>query len=427
MKNFISLLILFCVASINAQISLPVDFENDQVLIEDIVNFDGGTGSVVSNPQIDNNNPSEQVGVITRDGGNIWAGSYIELDSYLDFSTNTHISMSVYTPISGLTVKFKLEGGNGAQTERDAYSTQSNDWETLTWSFAGEPSNTYNKLVLMFDFGNVGDGGANSTFYFDNINSFDPSGGLNQIDLPVTFEDPEVYYTVIDFEGNGPSTIVEEGGNHYVQVIKNNESGTSAGVTIGTEEGFATNIPITSSDTKMYAHVFVEGTTQTSIPVRFKIENSNDPTQSVETEAFTSVAGEWEVLEFDFSNEASGTAALNTSYPFNMASIFFNFGTTGDNETIYRLDNISFGSPISLSMNDNISTSYRLYPNPVVDKINIIGIDGTERVTVTDILGKELFKGLGIQEINLSNYGKGSYFITLSKENKNHTFKIIKK
>ena len=427
MKNFISLLILFCAASINAQISLPVDFENNQVLIEDIVNFDGGTGSVVSNPQIDDNNPSEQVGVITRDGGNIWAGSYIELDSYLDFSTNTHISMSVYTPISGLTVKFKLEGGNGAQTERDAYSTQSNDWETLTWSFAGEPSNTYNKLVLMFDFGNVGDGGANSTFYFDNINSFDPSGGLNQIDLPVTFEDPEVYYTVIDFEGNGPSTIVEEGGNHYVQVIKNNESGTSAGVTIGTEEGFATNIPVTSSDTKMYAHVFVEGTTQTSIPVRFKIENSNDPTQSVETEAFTSVAGEWEVLEFDFSNEASGTAALNTSYPFNMASIFFNFGTTGNNETIYRLDNISFGSPISLSMNDNISTSYRLYPNPVVDKINIIGIDGTERVTVTDILGKELFKGLGIQEINLSNYGKGSYFITLSKENKNHTFKIIKK
>ena len=427
MKNFISLLILFCIASINAQISLPVDFENDQVLIEDIVNFDGGTGSVVSNPQIDDNNPSEQVGVITRDGGNIWAGSYIELDSYLDFSTNTHISMSVYTPISGLTVKFKLEGNNGAQTERDAYSTQSNNWETLTWSFAGEPSNTYNKLVLMFDFGNVGDGGENSTFYFDNINSFDPSGGLNQIDLPVTFEDPEVYYTVIDFEGNGPSTIVEEGGNHYVQVIKNDESGTSAGVTIGTEEGFATNIPVTSSDTKMYAHVYVDGTTQIGIPVRFKIENSNDPTQSVETEAFTSVAGEWEVLEFDFSNEASGTAALNTSYPFNMASIFFNFGTTGDNETIYRLDNISFGSPISLSINDNISTSYRLYPNPVVDKINIIGIEGTEKVTVTDILGKELFKGLGVQEINLSNYGKGSYFITLSKENKSHTFKVIKK
>ena len=427
MKKFFSLLIIFFIASTNAQISLPIDFENDQVLNEDIVNFNGGSGSVINNPQFDDNNTSGYVGVIIRDGGDIWAGSYIELDSYLDFSTDTHISMSVYTPISGLTVKFKLEGDNGAQTERDAYTDLSNEWETLSWSFAGEPSNTYNKLVLMFDFGNVGDGSVNSTFYFDNITAFDPSGGLNQIDLPVTFEDSEVYYSLIDFEGNGPSTIVEEGGNHYVQVIKTDESGTSAGVTIGTEVGFATNIPITVSDTKMYAHVYVEGTTQTGIPVRFKIENSNDPTQSVETETFTTVAGGWEVLEFDFSNEATGTAALNTSYPFNMASIFFNFGATGDNETIYLFDNISFGSPISLSINDNISASYSVYPNPFVDKINIVGIDGTEKITVTNILGKELFTGLGIQEINFSNYGKGSYFLTLSKENKSHTFKIIKK
>ena len=427
MKNIFTLLSLFCITSLNAQISLPIDFENDQVLNEDIVNFNGGSGSVVNNPQIDDNNPSENVGVIIRDGGDIWAGSYIELNSYLDFSTDTHISMSVYTPISGLTVKFKLEGDNGAQTERDAYTDLSNEWETLSWSFAGEPSNTYNKLVLMFDFGNIGDGSVNSTFYFDNITAFDPSGGLNQIDLPVTFEDSEVYYSLIDFEGNGPSTIVEEGGNHYVQVIKTDESGTSAGVTIGTEEGFATDIPITSSDTKMYAHVYVEGTTQTGIPVRFKIENSNDPTQSVETEAFTSVAGEWEVLEFDFSNEATGTAALNTSYPFNMASIFFNFGSIGDNETIYRFDNISFGSPISLSINDNVFTSYRVYPNPFINKINIIGIEGDEIISINDILGKEIFRGVGLEEINLSSFEKGTYFLTLSKGSQSSTFKVIKK
>ena len=427
MKNILSLLILFCIPVINAQILLPINFEDDQVLNEDFVNFNGGTGSVAYNPQIDDNNPSENVGVIIRDGGDIWAGSYIELDSYLDFSTDTHISMSVYTPISGLTVKFKLEGDNGAQTERDAYTDLSNEWETLSWSFAGEPSNTYNKLVLMFDFGNVGDGSVNSTFYFDNITAFDPSGGLNQIDLPVTFEDPEVYYSLIDFEGNGPSTIVEEGGNHYVEVIKTDESGTSAGVTIGTEEGFATDIPITSSDTKMYAHVYVEGTTQTGIPVRFKIENSNDPTQSVETEAFTTVAGEWEVLEFDFSNEATGTAALNTSYPFNMASIFFNFGSIGDNETIYRFDNVSFGSPISLSINDNIFTPYRVYPNPFVDKINIIGIEGYEIIFINDILGKEIFRGVGLEEINLSSFEKGTYFLTVSKGSQSSTLKVIKK
>ena len=110
---------LFFINSIQAQINIPIDFENEQITNSDFIDFNGGSGAVVYNPQVDDNNPSEQVGVIIRNGGNIWAGSYIELDSYLDFSVNTHISMNVYTPISGLTVKFKLEGNNGAATERD--------------------------------------------------------------------------------------------------------------------------------------------------------------------------------------------------------------------------------------------------------------------------------------------------------------------
>ena len=417
------ILLLFIPIISFSQINLPIDFENDQVLNEDIVNFDGGSGYVVYNPQIDDNNPSEQVGVIIRDGGSIWAGSYIELDSYLDFSSNTHISMSVYTPIPGLTVRFKLEGDNNAQTERDSYTTLSNGWETLTWSFAGEPSNTYNKLVLMFDFGNVGDGGINSIFYFDNINSFDPSGGLNQIDLPVTFEDPEVYYSVIDFEGNGPSTIVEEGDNHYVQVIKSDESGTSAGVTIGTEEGFATNIPITSSNTKMYVHIYVDGTTQTVIPIRFKIENSNDPTQSVETEAFTTVAGEWEILEFDFNNEATGTASLNTSYSFNMASIFFNFGTIGDNETIYRFDNISFGSPLNIE--ENVLLSNFIYPIPTSENI-FFNSEIELEVTIFNLLGEQVLKKLARKSINIDSLEKGIYFLHLFDGDNILIHKIVK-
>ena len=420
------LLILYSISSIS-QIILPIDFENNQITTDDFVNFDGGAGSVIENPHINNQNPSATIAQIIRDGGQIWAGSYLVLENYLDFSSNTHISMNVYSPISGLTVKFKLEGDGGAQTERDTYTALSNDWETLSWSFAGEPSNTYNKLVLMFDFGNVGDGSVNSTFYFDDITSFDPSGGLSQIDLPVTFEDPTVYYSVIDFEGNGPSTIVEEGGNHYIQVIKTDESGTSAGVTIGTEEGFATTIPITNSDTKMYAHVYVDGTTQTSIPVRLKIENSNDPTQSVETEAFTTVAGDWEILEFDFNNEATGTAALNTSYPFNMASIFFNFGSVGNNDVVYFFDNISFSSPISLGLEDQVIFDYKIYPNPTSNIINIQGDISDLKVIIYDMLGKVLMQSEEQESIDISFLKNGTYFLSLTNNSTNSTYKIIKK
>ena len=320
MKNKFKCLSLFTLIFISnpifGQIELPINFENEQIINSDIIHFNGGSGYVVYNPQIDDGNPSEYVGVIIRDGGDIWAGTYIELDSYLDFSSNTTINMNVLSPYPGLLVKFKIEGDVGEfpsepATERDAFTTKTNECEILSWDFSGEPSNTYRKLVLMFDFGNVGDGTADSTFYYDDIYQTDPSGGLSQMDLPVTFEDPGVYYVLTDFGGNGPSTILETVDGNYARVEKNSGAETWAGVTIGSGAGFLNNIPVTNTDTKMFVHVYVSGTTQTGIPIKLKIENSQDPTQSVETDTYTTVAGEWETMEFDFSNESEGTAALN--------------------------------------------------------------------------------------------------------------------
>ena len=98
-KNIAYLLFILCslffINPIEAQINLPIDFENEQITNDDIIHFNGGSGYVVYNPQIDNDNSSEYVGVIIRDGGDIWAGTYIELDSYLDFSTNTTLNLSL--------------------------------------------------------------------------------------------------------------------------------------------------------------------------------------------------------------------------------------------------------------------------------------------------------------------------------------------
>ena len=421
---------IFFINPIKAQINLPIDFENEQITNDDIIHFNGGSGYVVYNPQIDNDNQSEYVGVVIRDGGDIWAGTYIELDSYLDFSTNTTLNMRVLSPYPGLMVKFKIEGDQGAfpsepATERDSYTTKTNEWEILSWDFSGEPSNTYRKLVLMFDFGNVGDGTADSTFYYDDIYQTDPSGGLSQMDLPVTFEDPSVYYVLTDFGGNGPSTILETVDGNYARVEKNSGAETWAGVTIGSGAGFLNNIPVTNTDTKMFVHVYVSGTTQTGIPVKLKIENSQDPTQSVETDTNTTVAGEWETMEFDFSNESNGTAALNTNFVFDMASIFFNFGSSGNQNIVYYFEKVSFGAP--LSVDDNLPTSYKIYPNPFIDVINVLGIEGDETIIVNDILGKEIFKGIGVEKINLSGFEKGTYFLTLSKGGQSSIFKVIKK
>ena len=427
MKNYILLIVALNTLLSYSQMALPINFEEGQVTTESFFDFNGGNGTVVDNPFITDDNSSNTVGKIVRDGGDIWAGSYL-IVSPLDFTTETTIKMSVYSVSPGLLVKFKLEDDNDpvtAAVERDAYTTKYNQWETLSWSFSGEQSNTFQRLVLMFDFGNTGDGTESSTFYFDDISQFDPTGGLAQIDLPITFDDSSVYYSLIDFEGNGPSTIEGTSSDKYARVEKSSSSGTSAGVTISNESGLENNIPVTSSNSKMYVHTYVTGSSNTGIPVRLKIENKNDPTQSVETEAYTTVVDAYEVLEFDFNNEATGTAALNESYPFNMASLFFNFGSTGDDQTVYYFDNISFGSPISLGLDSVSKDSFKLYPNPVEDYLNIDSSNTViKNIEVFNILGKKIYSTNSSDSLDMSTYSAGIYFV---KINNTITFKILKK
>lgn len=148
------------------QIVLPITFEANGTYV--FTDFDGGTGSVVANPFKTGSNLSDKVGKIVRNTGATWAGSYLTLQNKIDFSTLSTFSMRVYSPRAGVPVLLKLEGDVGP-TQISTTTTVANSWETLTWNFIGSQSNVYNKLVFMFDFGSVGNGTANSTFYFDDI------------------------------------------------------------------------------------------------------------------------------------------------------------------------------------------------------------------------------------------------------------------
>ncbi len=147
-------------------ITIPIDFESDGTYV--FSNFDGGNGSVVLNPSATAMNASNKVGRIVRNGGATWAGSLLTLSHNINFSTLPTFSMKVFSPRAGLPVLLKLEGSD-APSEILATTTLANAWETLNWNFAGKPSNVYNKLVFMFDFGATGNGSAQSTFYFDDI------------------------------------------------------------------------------------------------------------------------------------------------------------------------------------------------------------------------------------------------------------------
>ena len=427
MRPITLLLLLFAFSIGNAQ-SLPFDFENG-ITTADFVDFDGGTATVIPNPQMSGINTSATVAQIVRNGGAIFAGSKILLAENLDFSTMNALSMKVFTtaPI-GTTVKFKLEGVGA--TERDVQTTVSNEWETLTWDFTGTPAN-FNYLVFMFDFGNVGNGSATSTFLFDDIEQL--SGGA-QLDLPVTFEDPGVNYTLTDFEGNQSFIVTDptDPNNTVAEILKDNMAGSSAGTTIGTPGGFATNIPLTLMNSKMTVRVW---SPDAGIPVRLKVEASNDPTRTCETQTNTTLACAWETLEFDFANEAPGTAALSfglgLGWTYNKASIFFNFGTTGASagEKTYYFDDVEFDGDIS-GTSEYTLEGLNVFPNPATDQWTINTDNAIiNSVEVFDIQGKLMLvlrPDSPTASINAANLATGVYVAKIATASGTGVVRLVK-
>jgi len=429
LKTGAFLLLLFTVSTGFSQ-TLPIDFETS-ITTADFEDFSGGTATVIDNPQSAGMNTSAKVAQIIRNGGEIWAGSKLALSDNLDFTTYNSISMKVFTsaPI-GTTVKFKLEGVGS--TEQDALTTVTNEWEILTWDFTGQPAN-FNYLVFMFDYGNIGDGSSASTFLFDDIEQL---FGGTQIDLPVDFESPTVNYTMSDFGGNESSRVNDptDANNMVIQCIKTVQAATWAGTTIGTPAGFATNIPLTLTDSKMSIRVW---SPESGIPIRLKVEDSNDPTHTCETETNTTAAAGWETLAFDFINQAPGTellsVGLSMGWTYNMASVFFNFGTEGavTGEKTYYFDNVTFGGSGLGIYTDPETKGLSVFPNPTSNQWAITSV-------MADITHIEVFNVHGEliltvrpdshkASIDASGLPNGIYISKISTHVGNSVIRLIKK
>lgn len=425
------LIILFIIISSTIAVesqSLPIQFETD-VSTADFTDFDGGLASVVDNPNPQVINNSARVAQIIRSGGQIWGGSKLNLNASLDFSELSTISMKIYTtaPV-GTQVKFKLEGD--VETERDAYTTISGAWETLNWDFTGAPTGLRD-LVFMFDFGNVGDGSESSTFYFDDIEQL--FNGL-QIDFPVNFEGNGINYATTDFGGNASRLVIDptDTNNHVIEVVKTTGAATWAGTTIGTPAGFATNIPLALDNSKMTVRVW---SPTAGTPIRLKVEDHSDPTHTCETQTNTTLSGQWEQIEFDFNNQATGTELLSIGlqmgWTYNMASIFFDFDTEGgvNGEQTYYFDDVRFGdisSETSIIQENNFS----VFPNPSSDFWNIQSESNKAFIVkLYDLKGHELrtydaaYYSLRIESSTLN---RGIYVAKVMIEKRTSYVKLLK-
>jgi hypothetical protein len=158
-------------ASAGTTLNVPLNFESS-TLNYAWENFDGGGSTVIDNPDKRGINVSNKVTRMVKSAGQTWGGSYLTLAGPIDFSGSKIFTVKVWSPRVG--AKFLLKVENSANTaqnfEKEATSTKNGEWETLTFDYSAiNTANPYNRIVVICDNGTMGAGGANFTWYFDDI------------------------------------------------------------------------------------------------------------------------------------------------------------------------------------------------------------------------------------------------------------------
>jgi hypothetical protein len=320
----------------------------DETTAPTLTGFGGAEDASVA---VDPTNAANKVAKIVKSAtAELWAGTTVSNLANLAIApiafsaSNTTMTARVWSPDAGIPVRLKVENASDAtkSVETEATTTVAGGWQTLTFNFANpatgtaalDLATTYNKASIFFNFGKTGvQAGGTKTYYLDDLKytagtattTPTPTAGL-----PVTFDDSTVTYTLTGFGGAEDASVVTDpvtGTGKVAKVVKSATAELWAGTTVSTGANLSiATLPFSATAKTMTLKVW---TPAAGIPVRLKVEDAADPTHSVETEATTTVAGGWETLSFNFASPASGTAALNLTYTYNKASVFFNFGKTG--------------------------------------------------------------------------------------------------
>ncbi len=374
MKQIALSICLLCFSYAQAQ-TLPIDFEGDVTAV-DFINFDGGTADVVANPLVGGINNSATVGVIVRDGGAMWGGSKIALSQNLNFSVLTVLTMKVYTtaPV-GTLVKFKLEGALPF-TEVDAFTTTSGAWETLEWVFVGT-GNHLSELVFMFDFGNVGDGSASSTFYFDDIAQIAGPAAPIPASLPLDFESGTLNSDFLNFSGAEVSVIPNP------QVDTQNPSSTVGQmVRSGGDFWAGSRILLANNlDLSSMWHISMKIFTTAPVGTRLKMELQGTGI-SADRDYLTTTSGEWETVGWNFYGQEGN---------YDRILFMFDFGNVGDGsatstflfDDVAQVEGPALAPPLPASLpidfeESVVTTDFTNFfgaftdvvPNPHVDAVN---------------------------------------------------------
>jgi len=279
---------------------------------------------VVANPdQSGLNTTANTAKMVKSAGSETWAGGYFEVDSPLDLVNFNKVTVKTWSPKSGIIIKLKLENEDASIThEVDIVNATADAWEELVYDFSDAPSADYIRIVIFFDFDNVGD---DSIYYFDEIELANDGGGTP---TTIVFE---------DFEGEPPA--FTNFGNAILQTIANPDpSGINTSANVGeftkptgaeTWAGGFFDEP-SPLDLDSYSKISIKTwSPKLGAVVKLKLENSANGDEAYEVDMTTTTTDAWEELVYDFS--------MAPDFNYDRVVIFFDFDNPGD-DTIYYFD-----------------------------------------------------------------------------------------
>ena len=205
--------------TISSPTELPIDFEAFDITT--FFGFGGASADVIDNPDMDGNT-SAMVARTIKGGPEPWAGNVIELSSPINFGNQTIITLDVWSPRPGGTFTLKLENLTDADVfvEKQVTLTGNSEWEEVSIDFSEEDlSPEFQKIVWFFDFGTVGDGSDDWTFYLDNFAQTAPNTGTFNDGLLTNgdFENGSDPW-IVGVDDNSPAPVVTMDGNTYYSV-----------------------------------------------------------------------------------------------------------------------------------------------------------------------------------------------------------------
>ncbi len=399
--------------------TLPIDFEGD-VVSSDFLNYSGAVSTVITNPQPNGINTSATVCQMVRDGGQFWAGSKLLLADNIDLSTEWHISMKVFTEApAGTRIKLEMEGPEGLYN-LDYLTTTSGEWEVATWNFDNQTM-PFNEFNLSFDFGNVGDGSATSTFLFDD---------WQQVEGPA-IPDPVLATLPVDFEESVVTTDFTNVFGAVTDVVSNplvnaqNPSATvgrfvrSGGAPWAQSKLILTDFLDFSTLSSISMKVYTEAPVGTLL--KLKVEDTNVSFAN-EKDVFTTVSGDWATYSWDFTGDPP---------VYDIITLMLGYATLNDasaNATFYFDDIQQTSGTTGLGEISELKGVIG-YPNPASDYLIISSeVEPVTSVRLYDMSGREV---LAVQpngqrmQIETNGIEKGFYVAQISTTTQSGSLKVV--